>query len=374
MLSKGIRKYVSNPVIGLLPFVLYIILHTANVEEEIALIIALVFAIVSEFPLKLFYKTRGFSMTFYISAIALVITLLAWLFTNKYVWKPNTYVVICEVTMVCLFMLLRASKTFIAAHFFRKKNQLQKALMSEYYNTAALIQYFLTLHIFGILLYRQFTFSDAFLYSFDTIIFTVVPILIILSIGLYQAIKVGSLVSKLRKEEWIPIVTEKGEVTGKIAKSVSLNMKNRFMHPVVRVALISGSKVYLQERPASDILNPGKLDYPFEKYMLFNHEINLAARNSIRRMIGDEADLSLKFVLKYVFENDETKRLNFLFAANVDDEDIIKRTGKMNGKFWTIKQIEEGFADEIFGECFELEFEYLKNMVLLPIEALNEAK
>ena len=29
------------------------------------------------------------------------------------------------------------------------------------------------------------------------------------------------------------------------------------------------------------------------------------------------------------------------------------------------KQLEEGFADEIFSECFELEFEYLKNMVLV---------
>jgi hypothetical protein len=373
MLSKGIRKYISNPAIGLLPFVLYVILHTANVEEGTALIIASIFAIAGEFPLRKCYKTRGFSLTFYISAIATSITLLAWLFTHKYVWKPGTYIVICEVSIVCLFMLFRASKTFIAAYFFRKKNLLQKALMSEYYNAAGLIQYILTLHIFGILLYRQFTFSDAFLYLSDTIIFTVAPIFIILSIGIYQAIKVSNLVSKLRKEEWIPIVTEKGEVTGKIARSVSSNMKNRFMHPVVRVALISGSKVYLQERPVNDMLNPGKLDYPFEKYMLFNHEINLAARNSIRMMIGDNADLSLKFVLKYVFENEDTKRLNFLFTANVDDEDSIKRTGKMKGKFWTIKQIEEGFADEIFGECFELEFEYLKNMVLLPAEVLNEA-
>jgi hypothetical protein len=165
MLSKGIRKYVSNPVIGLLPFVLYIILHTANVEEETALISALIFAVASEFPLRLYYKTRGFSIMFYISATAIVVTLLAWLFTHKYVWKPNTYIVICEVSIICLFMLLRASKTFITAHFFRKKNILQKALMSEYYNAAGLIQYILTLHIFGILLYRQFTFSDAFLYS-----------------------------------------------------------------------------------------------------------------------------------------------------------------------------------------------------------------
>ena len=146
-------------------------------------------------------------------------------------------------------------------------------------------------------------------------------------VGVYQVLKISNLVARLRKEEWIPIVTEKGEVTGKIAKNVSINMKNKFLHPVVRVALISNSKVYLQERPLNDILNPGKLDYPFEKYMLFNHEINLAARNSIRKMVGDEIDFSIKFLLKYVFENEDTRRLIFLFTANIDDEDLIKRNG-----------------------------------------------
>ncbi|MDR3057640.1 MAG: hypothetical protein LBU84_05805 [Prevotella sp.] len=371
MLSKGLRKYISNPVIGLLPFILYIILHIANVKEEYAILIAMGTAIAGELSFRLYYKSRGFSITFYISGIALIITLLAWIFTHNYVWKPNTYIVICEISMVCLFMLLRASKTYIAARFFRQKNLLQKALMNEFYTSAVLIQYGLTLHIFSILLYRQFTFSDPILYSFDIIVFAVIPTVLLISIGIYQLMKVGTLVSKLRREEWLPIVTEKGEVTGKIAKSVSLNMKNKFMHPVVRVALISGSKVYLQERPLNDILNPKKLDYPFEKYMLFNHEINLAARNSIRRMIGDDQDFSLKFILKYTFENEDTKRLNFLFSAHIEDEDSIKRTEKMNGKFWSIKQIEDGFADEIFSECFELEFEYLKNMVLIPAGALN---
>ena len=368
MLSKGLRKYISNPVIGLLPFILYAIFHIANVREEYAIIIALCTAIAGELVFRLYYKSRGFSITFYISGIALVITLLVWIFTHNYVWKPNTYIVICEISTVCLFMLLRASKTYIAARFFRQKNLLQKALLNEFYTSAVLIQYGLTLHIFAILLYRQLTSSNPVLYSFDVIVFAVIPIILLLSIGIYQLMKVGTLVSKLRREEWLPIVTEKGEVTGKIAKSVSLNMKNKFMHPVVRVALISGSKIYLQERPLNDILSPKKLDYPFEKYMLFNHEINLAARNSIRKMIGDDQDFSLKFILKYTFENDDTKRLNFLFAVHIEDEDSIKRTDKMNGKFWSIKQIEDGFADEIFSECFELEFEYLKNMVLIPTE------
>lgn len=369
MYSRGIRKHASNPLIGLLPFIIYIILHTFNIQEGYALVISLGIAVIGEVLSRIYLKTRGFNFVFYGSIFSLTLTLIIWYFTEQYVDKHNTYIVLCEVFIICFFMLLRLSRTYIVANFFRKKSLLQKALLNEFYQSAAFVQYGLTLHIFGIMLYRQFTRLDVYSHYFDIIIFSVLPVLIILGVGIYQVFKVTSLFTKLKKEEWLPIVTEKGEVTGKIAKSVSLNMKNRFLHPIVRVALISGSKVYLQERPLDDILNPGKLDYPFEKYMLFNHEINLAARNSITRMIGGDLDVSIKFILKYVFENDDTKRLNFLFTATVEDEDIIKREGKMKGKFWTIKQIEDGFADEIFSECFELEFEYLKNMVLMPSES-----
>jgi hypothetical protein len=372
---NGLRKYIANPIIGLFPFILYIILHVVQIQEEFALVIALCTAIAGELPFRLHAKCKAFSVTFYISTIAIFATLLAWFFTHEHVWKPNTYIVICEIAVICLLSLLRISKTYITVRFFRKKNFTQKALMNEFYSSSALIQYGLTLHIFGILLYHELTLSTVFYsYSFDMVVFAIIPILILLSIGIYQALKVSVIFSKLKKEEWLPIVTEKGEVTGKICKSISVNMKNKFMHPVVRVALISGTKVYLQERSFNNMLNPEKLDHPFEKYMLFNHEINLTARNSIQRMIGNDMNFSLNFVLKYVYENNDTKRLNFLFAARIEDENSIMRTEKMKGKFWSIKQIKEAFADEIFGECFELEFEYLKNMILLPNETSSRVK
>ncbi|MBK5721132.1 hypothetical protein JGH11_09655 [Dysgonomonas sp. Marseille-P4677] len=373
MLSKGIRKHVSNPVLGLLPFIVFVVFRMVGIPEGYALIAGFSFAILGEILTRIYYKTRLFSITFYISAISIGVTFVIWFFTYKYIRKPYTYVVLCEVLIITLFMILRLSRTYIVAHFFRQKNPIQKVLMNEFYESAALIQYGLTLHVFGILLYRQFTIDDALANALDAIVFPIIPVLIILLVGGYKIYKISNLASRLRQEEWLPIVTEKGEVTGKIAKNVSFNMKNKFLHPVVRVALISDSKVYLQERSLDDILSPGKLDYPFEKYMLFNHEINLAARNSISHMIGNEVDFSIKFLLKYVFENEDTKRLIFLFIANVDDEDKIRREGKMRGKFWTVKQLEEGFADEIFGECFELEFEYLKNMVLVPSDIFGDA-
>lgn len=370
MTNKGLKKYISNPVVGLSPFLLYIVLHALQVGEEYAIGISLLFAIIGELIVRYTFKNKGFSVSFYVSGIALSATFVAWILTNEYVDRIHSYVVVCEIVVVSLFMILRASKTYVATVFFRKKNFFQKALLNEYYAAVTLIQYLLTIHIFMIIAYRQLIMKNVQNDVLDIVVFCVIPALILLVIGTYQVFKISKLSSKLNREEWLPIVTEKGEVTGKIAKCVSMNMKNRFLHPVVRVALISNSKVYLQERSDNDILNPKKLDHPFEKYMLFNHEINLAARNSIKQMIGNELNVSLRFLLKYVFENDDTKRLIFLFVAEIEDEDMVKRGGRMDGKFWTVKQMEEGFADEIFSECFELEFEYLKNMVLMKSDVV----
>ena len=373
MLSKGIRKYMSNPIIGLLPFEVYIILRALSVDVPYALATSFILSVLGELLFRIFYRKSGYNFTLYFTGISVLVTFVVWLFTNEYLTKVFTYLVILEAVLICFLMLIRVSKTYITAYLFRQKNMIQKALLNEFFESAVLIQYGLTLHIFCILLYRQFPIGDEPTTTLDLIIYTGLPLLTIWIVGVYQVFKIRSMVMKLRKEEWLPIVTEKGEVTGRIAKSVSIGMKNKFLHPVVRVALISDSKVFLQERPADDILNPRKLDYPFEKYMLFNHEINLAARNSIRQMLGGNIDTEIRFLLKYVFENEDTRRLIFLFVANVDNENMIRREGKMTGKFWTVKQLEEGFADEIFSECFELEFEYLKNMVLVPSDIMKPA-
>ena len=66
------------------------------------------------------------------------------------------------------------------------------------------------------------------------------------------------------------------------------------MHPVVRIALISNGKIYLKKRDASRLLNPGALDYPFEKYMQYNHDINEAILNMVKKEIGTK-DIPLRF-------------------------------------------------------------------------------
>lgn len=368
MLNKGLRKYVSNPVIGLLPFVVYIVGYVIFNSPLLNISTALVLAIVVECLVRYFFKSRVFSGTLYISILALFLTLVFYALTSDIYLGAKTYLLFCEIVTVSLFILIRLSRTYLNVFFFRQKSLIEKAVFKDFLHTAAILQYLLVAHLFLLLMDRQLRLVYPPYDLPADILFVIIPLCILVGVFITQMFNVRKLSLKLKKEEWLPIVTENGVVTGRIAKSISLTMKNRFLHPVVRVALISQGKVFLQERPVDDILSPRKLDYPFEKYMLFSHEINLAARNSISAMMGNSPDVSLRFLMKYVFNNENTKRLVFLFVAEINDENKIIRTDKITGKFWSIKQMEESFADEIFSECFELEFEYLKNMVLLAAE------
>lgn len=364
MLSTGIKKYTSNPILGMLPFLLYVILHATWLPEWLALAIPFGITIICELLLRRYFKSRAYSLNFYIVSVALFATFVFRVFDRNPLGLDNIYLVFCEIIIACLLIFMKIGKTFINARFLRKKNSTEKVLLYEYYNAAAFLQYVFTLHLFLILIYNYFKAVTNPNPIWDIFVFTVLPSFMIVSLFIYEAINLNSLTSKLRREEWLPIITEKGEVTGKVARSISEKMKNKFMHPVVRIALISNGKVFLQERSDKNILSPRKLDYPFEKYIFFKHDINLAVRNAISQMMGYDAEIPVRFLMKYTFENEDTKRLIFLFIATVDDENSIKRTSKIKGKFWTVKQIEEAFPDEIFSECFELEFEYLKNMVL----------
>jgi hypothetical protein len=94
------------------------------------------------------------------------------------------------------------------------------------------------------------------------------------------------------------------------------------------------------------------------------HDINEAILNLVKKEIGTK-DIPLRFLLKYIFENKSTKRLIFLYVSIIDDEEKFNCLELKDGKLWTEKQIEENRNSNIFSECFELEFVYLKNTVLL---------
>lgn len=360
MLSYKVKKYLYNPSLGLIPLLVYLGLHTF-LGESTSLLISISVAIVSEVCMQHFFRSRLFTIPFMISILSLLLTFFIWFFTAKFFLHTYIYSVIFEIFIIIFILLALVNKVSINVHILLKKDTIQKTFVSDFFSSARYVQYLLIAHLLIVLLYNMLEIN-----GFDFLVYSIIPSVLIFMHIFYEVMKQILLNARLRKEEWLPIVTERGEVTGKIAKSVSFKMKGKFLHPVVRIALVHNDKIYLQTRDQNDILSPSKLDYPFEKYMLFEHEINISVRNCLYKIIGKDLHTHPTFLLKYLYEGESSKRLIFLFVLKVKDENVIKRTSKMTGKFWTAKQIEESFKDELFGECFELEYEYIKNTVLTP--------
>lgn len=368
MSRKKLKEYFINPVLGFLPFVLYAILRVIMDEEAIPLIVSFFVAVAGELYFRVFSKMSVLGIPFLISAVSLLLTFIVWIVSRNQPISTNFYIIICQIFIVGSCKIMFISKSFLILNFFRKKSIRAKAMLDNFYFVISIIHpLMITLLLFILCLqYLRNTFPG--LYTLlETTLYTIIPVgIIVITYITYEIFRIKNLNLRLKKEEWLPIVTENGDVIGKIAKSVSRKMKNKHLHPVIRVALVSGNKIYLQERASNMILDPGKLDYPFEKYVLFDHEIPQAVNNVINRVMGKQTCMPPQYILKYIFENENTKRLVILFYIRIENEDMITRNEKMHGKFWTIKQIEDSFKDEIFCECFELEYEYLKNKILLP--------
>ena len=282
----------------------------------------------------------------------------------------NRFVVV-EIIFVLALITARLSRNRIVIQMTKQKNVLMKSFLKESFRVAFQTQYALLFHL--LLVLSVFLFGDTASATANSFVLLMVTQILLLVIMLMESGRLYILDKRLHKEEWLPVVTESGDVKGRVAKSITRDMKNKFMHPVVRVALIYKGTIYLKERDASRLLNPGLLDYPFEKYMQFNDDIDVTVRNSIAKECGGQ-NIPLRFLLKYTFENETTKRLIFLYVSDIDEEELFNSLPLSGGKLWTEAQIEDNMGTSIFSECFELEFEYLKNTVLLAHQFRNKLK
>lgn len=335
------------------------------VDPRIASGIALALSVAGYIAVKRYSR-----LIYDISIITFVIALL-FSFTVFLQLPAFNRFAIVEIIFVISLYGMRLSRAKIVSRVAKGRNLMLKNYLKESFRVAFQTQYALSIHLLLVLAFYLFDAAEVPFVS--SAVMVVVCQLLLLLIMVMETVRLYILDKKLFREEWLPVVTEKGDVTGRVAKSITRDLKNKFMHPVVRLALIYKGRIYLREREQDRVLNPGKLDYPFEKYMQFNDKVDETLQNSIKKEWGGN-DIPLRFLLKYTFENEITKRLVFLYVSDIGDETVFNSLQLQGGKLWTSAQIEDNMGTEIFSECFELEYEYLKNTVLLAHRFMNEHK
>lgn len=156
-------------------------------------------------------------------------------------------------------------------------------------------------------------------------------------------------------EEWLPVVDEKGAVTGKALRSACHN-GSKWLHPVVHLHVLNASKhIYLQKRPENKLIQPGKWDTAVGGHIAFGENLETALNRESWEEIGLK-DFNAKLVGQYVFESDVERELVFTFITH-DYKGIHLHTDEVTeGKFWSPKQIEQNLGKDVFTPNFELEY------------------
>ncbi len=315
----------------------------------------------------LLIKKQMPSFMLVVTGIILAIAFSLFAFSVLDTVSPECIAIVSEITLIAIFSILIVLKDFFIEKEKKKHSKDERAAflvrINEAFSTTRIIRNSLIFHLIVVLLYKilpdQFHSATANKIIIPELLFT-----IILLIFIFEVIRISMVKRKINTENWLPIVNETGGVIGKIALSVSLVSKKPYLHPVVRIALIHKGLFYLQERSDHYVINPGKIDYPFEKFVFYNHSLDEAVTNSLQKEIGRK-DLPVKFVFRYLFKNNTANRLVYLYTCKIDNEETMNNISHGKGKLWTEKQIEENLGKGIFSECFEKEYDILKNTVLL---------
>jgi hypothetical protein len=279
--------------------------------------------------------------------------------------------VVFEIFLMLVFYIFLLIKDFyqrkitVLNNYDRRKRMLQFGAVIYVVRTTL---HAVSLHLLIILIYLLFPEychtegSDRLIYFYCLFFFIATHY----TLEFYQYAMV---VNSIKKEEWLPIVNETGAVHGKVARSESKKLRNKYLHPVVRIALIHKGRLFLKERSV-EMSNGQTLDYPFERFVRFGESLDKAIKNTFKEHNADK-DLPYNYIFRYIYRNEETNRLIYLCACNLHSERSDTKIDLRQGRWWTGKQISDNLKTGIFSEYFENEFEFINSTVLAAEKIMN---
>jgi len=165
-------------------------------------------------------------------------------------------------------------------------------------------------------------------------------------------------------EEWVPLVDEKGKVTGQASRS-KVHDGSRLLHPVVHLHVLTLKKaILLQKRPQSKLIQPGKWDTAVGGHISAGETLEEALKKEAYEEIGLK-DFSAKLHKIYKWESEVEAELVYLFTT-FDSRNLKVHSDEVEEvKFWTANQIEKHLGKGVFTPNFEKEFILLKNSGLI---------
>lgn len=173
--------------------------------------------------------------------------------------------------------------------------------------------------------------------------------------------------SKSRKsparEEIFPVIDNDGFVIAKASRAYC-HSGSHLLHPVVHLHLINRKEeIYLQKRSANKEIQPGKWDSSVGGHVVFGELIIEALHREAFEELGLET-FNPSYLGSYVWETDRDSEFVNMFALvgdvtpKPDPEEIEE------GRWWTIREIENNLDKDVFTPSFATEFLKIKQQLL----------
>jgi len=158
------------------------------------------------------------------------------------------------------------------------------------------------------------------------------------------------------EDEWYPLVDEQGKVIGKARRS-ECHGGMKPLHPVVHLHVFNNrGELYLQKRPMSKDIQPGKWDTSVGGHVDYGETTGEALRRETREELGI-SDFIPDPIVEYIFESDMEKEFVHSFKTIYDGEITPAPDELDGGRFWKLDEIRQNIGKNIFTPNFENEFE-----------------
>lgn len=165
--------------------------------------------------------------------------------------------------------------------------------------------------------------------------------------------------------EYFPIVNPDGTVVGKASRQ-ECHSGSKLLHPVVHLHVIDkDGRYFLQQRSFAKDIQPGKWDTAVGGHVDYGEDIE----TSLLRECKEELNIVPKnpfHLITYIFESEIERELINSYGIIVDSEGFrptLNREEIIDGKFWSVDEIEEARNAGVLTPNFLSEYDRIKDLV-----------
>lgn len=163
--------------------------------------------------------------------------------------------------------------------------------------------------------------------------------------------------------EYFPVVEPNGLVVARAARDYC-HSGAKPLHPVVHLHIIDRySRIYLQKRPLTKKIQPGKWDTAVGGHVSYGeHLLEALYRESYEELRFNEYNPIA--IVSYEFESEIEKELVNVYAA-VGNFELHPDPEELDGgKWWELEEIDANIGKGVFTPNFESEFKMIRKSLL----------